>query len=211
MTSDNLTAQIVTGVLAPEMLAGLETVGVTGLALIPEGLRHAFAFGDPPLSPADYEGMVIRAPRSETTYAVFEALGAKPDDFGGGPGDDRFAEDVRSGEVDGAESGFSLAGSLPAPTTAVGNVTFFPKVNSLVVNTNAFQNLPDEQQAILRDAALRTVGWAIRTTRSDAELAKSYCRMAAGSSSPVRPRSSRSSKQSRPSMTNSSKTRRRRR
>ena len=44
---------------------------------------------------------------------VFEALGAKPDDFGGGPGDDRFAEDVRSGEVDGAESGFSLAGWSP--------------------------------------------------------------------------------------------------
>ena len=175
VTSDDLTAQIAKGVLAREMLAGLETVGITGLALLPEGLRHVFAFGDAPLSPADYEGQVIRAHRSETTYAVFEALGAKPDDFGGGPGDQRLAEGVRSGQVDGAESAFSVAGSLPAPTTAVGNVTFFPKVNSLVVNTDAFQNLPDEQQAILRDAALRTVEWAIRSTRSDAELAKVYC------------------------------------
>ena len=48
VTSDNLTAQIVTGVLAPEMLAGLETVGVTGLALIPEGLRHALLLGTRP-------------------------------------------------------------------------------------------------------------------------------------------------------------------
>jgi TRAP-type C4-dicarboxylate transport system substrate-binding protein len=175
VTSDNLAAQIVKGVLAPEMLAGLEAVGVTGLALLPEGLRHVFAFRDPPLSPADYEGMVIRAHRSETTYALFEALGAKPDDFGGGPGDARFAEFVRMGQAGGAESAFSVAGSLPAPTTAVGNVTFFPKVNSLVVNTDAFQSLPDGQQAILRDAATRTVDWAIKMTRSDAELAKVYC------------------------------------
>jgi TRAP-type C4-dicarboxylate transport system substrate-binding protein len=175
VTSDDLAGQIVKGELASEMLAGLKPLGITGLALLPEGLRHMFAFGDPPLSPADYEGMVIRAHRSETTYALFEALGAKPDDFGGGAGDDRFAEGVRKGRVDGAESAFSVAGSLPAPTTAVGNVTFFPKVNSLVVNTNAFQNLPDEQQAILHDAATRTVDWAIRTTRSDAELAKVYC------------------------------------
>ena len=175
VTSENLTAQIVTGELAPEMLAGLEAVGVTGLALLPEGPRHVFAFGDPPLSPADYEGMVVRAPRSETTYAVFEALGAKPDDFGGGPGDDRFAEGVRKGQVDGAESAFPIAGSLPAPTTAVGNVTFFPKVNSLVINTDAFHNLTDEHQAMLRDAAARTVDWAIKTTRSDTEIAKEYC------------------------------------
>jgi len=176
VTSDDLAGQVVKGELASEMLAGLGPLGITGLALLPEGLRHMFAFGDPPLSPADYEDMVIRAPRSNTTYAVFEALGAKPDDFGGGgPGDDRFAEGVRKGQVDGAESAFSVAGSLPAPTTAVGNVTFFPKLNSLVINTDVFKNLTGEQQAILRDAAGRTVDWAIKTTRSDTELAKEYC------------------------------------
>jgi TRAP-type C4-dicarboxylate transport system substrate-binding protein len=173
VTSDELVGRIVKGELAPEMLAGLEKIGVTGLALLPEGLRHVFAFGDPPLSPADYHGMGIRAPTSKTTYAAFQALGATPDDFGGS--DDRFTEGVRNGQIGGAESSFALAGTLPAPTAAVGNVTFFPKVNSLVINTKAFKDLTEDQRAILRDAAQRTVDWAIRTTRSDAEVATEYC------------------------------------
>jgi TRAP-type C4-dicarboxylate transport system substrate-binding protein len=173
VTSDQLVARIVKGQLAGEMLAGLQTAGITGLALLPEGLRHVFAFGKPPVSPADFDGMVIRAPLSKTTHAAFEALGAKPDDLGG-PGD-RFAEGVRNGQVSAAESSFGLAGTLPAPTAAVGNITFFPKINSLVINTEAFKDLSAEQQAILRDAAQRTVDWAIKNTRGDADLAKEYC------------------------------------
>ena len=159
VTSDELVGGIVKGELAPEMLAGLEKIGVTGLALLPEGLRHVFAFGDPPLSPADFDGMGIRAPTSKTTYAAFEALGAKPDDFGGSG--DRFAEGIKKGQIGGAESSFALAGTLPARTAAVGNLTFFPKVNSLVINTKVFKDLTEDQRAILRDAAQRTVDWAI--------------------------------------------------
>jgi TRAP-type C4-dicarboxylate transport system substrate-binding protein len=173
VTSDELVGRIAKGELAPEMLAGLEKIGVSGLALLPEALRHLFAFGDPPLSPADFDGMVIRAPTSKTTYAAFEALGAKPDDFGG-PGD-RFAEGIKKGKIGGAESSFALAGTLPARTAAVGNITFFPKVNSLVINTKVLKDLTEDQRAILHDAAQRTVDWAIRTTRSDAEVAKEYC------------------------------------
>jgi TRAP-type C4-dicarboxylate transport system substrate-binding protein len=174
VTTDQLVGGIVKGQLAPEMLAGLEKIGVTGLALLPEGLRHMFAVRNPPLSPADYRGMEVRAPLSKTTYATFEALGAKPDDFGGDY--DRFADDVRKGQIGGAESSFALAAAnLPAPTTAVGNVTFFPKVNSLVINSKVLKGLTEDQRAVLHDAAQHTVDWAITTTRSDAEVAKEYC------------------------------------
>ena len=47
ITSDELAAQVASSELAGTMLAGLDTVGVTGLALLPEGLRHVFSFGDP--------------------------------------------------------------------------------------------------------------------------------------------------------------------
>jgi TRAP-type C4-dicarboxylate transport system substrate-binding protein len=174
VTTDQLVGGIVKGELSAEMLAGLEKIGVTGLALLPEGLRHLFAFKNPPLSPADYRGLVVRAPLSRTTYAAFEALGAKPDDFGG-PGD-RFADGVRKGQIGGAESSFALAApSLPAPTTAVGNITFFPKVNSLVINAKVLAGLSEDQRAVLKNAAQATVDWAIATTRSDAEAAKEYC------------------------------------
>jgi|Tabmets5t2r1_1033131.scaffolds.fasta_scaffold00449_4 TRAP-type C4-dicarboxylate transport system substrate-binding protein len=174
VTSDQLLGQVVKGELASDMLAGLDGIGVTGLALLPEGLRHVFGFGDPPLEAADFDGMVVRVPTSRTTYAVYEALGAKPDDFGGGSGA-RFEEGVKSGQINAAESSFALGLGLPAASAAAGNITFFPKVNSLVVNTDVVKDLSDEQRAVLRDAAARTVDWAIKTTRSDAELAKQYC------------------------------------
>ena len=173
VTSEQVTNEIVKGALATEMLAGLERVGVTGLALYPEGLRHLFAYGDPPLSLADFDGKLIRAPRSETTYALFEALGAKGDDFGADAA--REDEAVKAGRVVAAESSFALATTLGESTTAVGNLTLFPKVNSLVINSKAFEALTDEQRAVLRDAAARTLGLAVGSTRIDADLAKEYC------------------------------------
>jgi TRAP-type C4-dicarboxylate transport system substrate-binding protein len=171
VTTDQLVAGIVKSELAPEMLAGLEKTGVTGLALLPEGLRHVFAFRHPPLSPADYRGMAIRSPLSKTTYAALQALGAKPDDFGG----QDVEESIKSGQIGGAETSFALAGNLPAPTTAVGNVTFFPKVNSLVINSKVLKGLTEDQRAVLHEAAQHTVDWAITATGSDAEAAKQYC------------------------------------
>jgi TRAP-type C4-dicarboxylate transport system substrate-binding protein len=174
VTSDELVEEIVTSDLAKEMLSGLEAADVTGVALLPEGLRHVLAFGDPPLSPADFDGMLIRAPRSDTTYALFEALGALPDDL---PGDDQaFLEGVRTGRVGAAESSFALAGTLPGPTTAIGNLTLFPKVNSLVINSDAFGDLTDDQRAILRDAGQRTLDWATGTTPTDADVAREFCK-----------------------------------
>jgi TRAP-type C4-dicarboxylate transport system substrate-binding protein len=174
VTSDELVARIVTSDPADEMLSGLEPIGITGLVLLPEGLRHVFAFGDPLLSPADFKGKQIRAGRSEMTSAVFEALGATADDFGAD--DAAVQEGIRNGTIAGAESSFALAaGTLPASTTVVGNMTFFPKVNSLVVNTDAFDELTEGQQQILRDAANDIVGWAVSTTPSDVDLAEQYC------------------------------------
>ncbi|HZD18472.1 MAG TPA: TRAP transporter substrate-binding protein DctP [Actinomycetota bacterium] len=173
VNSDELVARIVTSDLAAEMLSGLSTIGVTGLALLPEGLRHMFAFGGPPLSRADFEGKQVRAPSSETTSALFQALGATADDFAND--DDAFREGIASGTIAAAESSFALAGTLPAPTTAVGNMTFFPKVNSLVVNADAFDELTGGQQRILRDAADDMVGWAVTATPSDVDLAEQYC------------------------------------
>jgi TRAP-type C4-dicarboxylate transport system substrate-binding protein len=82
VTTEDVVAHIVTSDLADEMLAGLDAVGVTGLALLPEGFRHLFVFGDPPASLPNLGGKVVRAPTSDTTYATLTALGGRPDDLG---------------------------------------------------------------------------------------------------------------------------------
>lgn len=172
VTSNDLVEEIVTSDLADEMLAGLDEVGITGLALLPEGLRHVFSFGDPLDSPDDFAGTTIRAPRSDTTDLLFEALGAATDD----PTGEAFGTAVESGAIAAAESSFtSAAPTLPAPTTAVANLTFFPKVNSLVINTEVFESMSEDQQATLRDAAARTLDWSITAVPGEAEGAESFC------------------------------------
>lgn len=169
--SEELVGEIVTGDLAGDMLAGLDEAGVTGLALLPEGLRHIFSFGEPVLVPGDLEGGTVRSPMSATTFALFEALGATPDDLDGGG----FSEALMEGEVMAADSSFALAPELPAPTVATGNLTLFPKVNSLVVNGEVFADLPGDQQELLRDAAGATRDRAVDAVVPDGDLASDFC------------------------------------
>ena len=56
VTSDELMAQVVADPIQDDLLAGLPEVGVVGLGLWPEGLRHPFGFGAPLNEPADYDG-----------------------------------------------------------------------------------------------------------------------------------------------------------
>jgi TRAP-type C4-dicarboxylate transport system substrate-binding protein len=162
VTNDDMVAAIVSSPIADDLLEGLEVVGLTGLALLPEGLRHPFAFDHALLGPDDYDGATLRAPTSAMTSAMFASLGAEAVD----------ADVAGASGLAGWESGFVLG---PKPTIATGNVTFFPKVNSLVVNTDRFDALDETQRDVLREAAARTRQWAIEHTTPDAELAAGWC------------------------------------
>ena len=165
VNTDALLKQVVTADMAVEMLAGLDRAGVTGLALVPESTRQIFAFGKPLLSPADLKGKTIRVPRSDTSYALFRALGATPSDSDAL--EDRFA---------GSESSFDQVGN-PQGTmiTATGNVTVFSKVNSVVINSKRFAALDRAQQGVLRDAATATRDWGVKAVPATADEAKRHC------------------------------------
>ena len=173
VTSKTVVDEVVTGDLSEDLLAGLDKIGVTGLALLPEGMRHVFWWGEPLLAADDFAGATIRAPRSATTYALFEALGATPDDLVGGAG---FDAAVNAGSVAGAESSFALATGLPGSwTTTAGNLTLFPKINSLVANAAAFSQLTTDQQTVIAAAAEATRDWAVATTADEPADAEMFC------------------------------------
>jgi TRAP-type C4-dicarboxylate transport system substrate-binding protein len=155
-----LVNEIISGDLAGELMSGLDAAGVVGLALFPEGFRHPFAFGDPLLGPDDYAGAVMRAPTSATVAATLEALGATTNDDEPDPA---------------THSGLESSYLADPPGTATGNVTFFPKVNSLVVNEQAWAGLSEDQQAILNGAAAATRDWAIDEIPSDHDSAVARC------------------------------------
>lgn len=166
VTSDDQVAQVISSDLAATMLAGLGSVGVEGLALLPEGLRRVFWFDEPEPTVATFQGAFLRVPASATTYATFEGLGARPDDA-----------TASSADVDGAESSFLLVrtvGRGPTSTT-VGNLALWPKVNSLVANQGVLRGLAEDLQAVLRDSAAATRAWAVQAQPTDAQLATSFC------------------------------------
>jgi TRAP-type transport system periplasmic protein len=172
--SDALLAELATDAeLTDDLLAGLDGAGVTGLALLPESLRHVFSFVEPLLSPDDFAGTTIRAPYSATTYALFEALGATGTDLAGA----EFDEAIADGTLAGAESAFARATGLPGPTltTATGNVTPYPNVNSLVANGEVFAALSADQRALLRDAAGATLDVILAGRVDDSTAAQEFC------------------------------------
>jgi hypothetical protein len=154
------------------MLAGLEAIDLTGLALIPEGLRHIFVFGKPDEVSFDLADKVVWTPRSEAAYALYSALGATPDSSNISARNKRVAD----GTIAAAESSFPVAGFLPEASSASWNMTLYPKVNSIVVNEEAFNALRDDQQQALRDAAARTVEWAVTEMPSESDGAAVFCR-----------------------------------
>ena len=163
--------QVATAEVAGEMLAGLDKAGVVGLALFPEGLRQIFSFGQPVLTPSDLKGMTVRAPRSETTTALFEALGATTDDAPG----DAFGAGIADGTIGAAESSLAFATDLPTLGTMTGNLILFPKINALVINDDKFAALTDGQRQVLQEAAAKTRDWAVSAVAPNAEQAQKYC------------------------------------
>ena len=134
VSTEELLEEVVQDDLANEMLASLDKVGVVGLGLLPEGLRHPIGFARPYLKAEDFAGATIRTPPSNASYRLLEALGAKPVDT---CCDDFFAR-VENGEIAGAESGFAWGGDLQHTGTFTANMTFFPKVNTIVASEDAY-------------------------------------------------------------------------
>jgi len=154
------------------MLAGVSAVGLTGLGIYPETLRHPFATGAPVLTPADLRGKKLRSLESEETYAVFRAMGAEPMFADGAD----FRTALRSGDIAVVESSFALAGPvLATPAVGTGNVTFFPRMNVLVANAEAMSGLTDQQRDIIRKAVEEARGPAQQAVTPDAEAAQVFC------------------------------------
>lgn len=163
INNDALAEAVATSEVGTQMLDSLSTVGLVGLTLWPEDLRHPFSVvpDKPFLSPQDAAGKQMRAGPSDVTYQMIDALGATP-----------MFED--SGyEV--AESGLQQGGTLTGKPIATGNVTFYPKYQILFANGAAFARLTTEQRTILRQAASATQQKALANRPKEVDAAAAYC------------------------------------
>lgn len=155
------------------MLAGLAIAGLTGLAILPETIRHPFGTHGPILGPADYRGAVLRSLPSKETYAVYRALGAKPGFWDGDVGRAKF----EAGSIKIVESSFGLATTSTGGFLKIGtgNVAFFPRMNVLFANQQAASMLSTAQRDILARAAVEAREQTIADQPKDSASAAQFC------------------------------------
>ena len=162
ITNNALAEAVASSEIGTQMLDSLSSVGIAGLALWPEDLRHPFSMDPdkPILLPDDFKGLSVRSIPSEVSYMLINALGGSP----------MYGDDYQA-----AESGLRQGASLNGTPTATGNVIFFPKFQVLFATGGALEKLSEGQRSILRDAAAATQKKAIAEHPSEADAAAAWC------------------------------------
>jgi TRAP-type C4-dicarboxylate transport system substrate-binding protein len=168
--SDDVVDEIVKGDVAGRLMSGLATVGVEGLGLWPEALRHPAGFGGPLLTLEDFQGATIRAPYSQDVYAMLRALGSKPVAMDGAAQNAA----VAAGRLRGLETGSNQPPPGP-PATMTADVTFYAKIDTVVANDDVWDQLTDDQAAVLANAAQQTRDWLVAERPIDDVALQALC------------------------------------
>lgn len=146
--SVELEQRVLQSEVAERALAGTEEIDTVGLALLPGYLRRPVGLTQTLAAPDDYRGARVYTREGTVAAATLEALGAQP---AHGPLETWFEK------VDGAEVG--LDGLRAEPEVArqdariASNVVLWAQPSAIVMNKDAFEDLSDDQQRALREAA----------------------------------------------------------
>jgi TRAP-type C4-dicarboxylate transport system substrate-binding protein len=145
-----------------EMLGSLSKLGVSGLAVLGDGLRKPIAVEGALLGPADWQGITFAALRSQGQAEAVAALGARSSDLWGS---EALSGALANGELQGIEK------NLPPYQVAVyasrfpfvtANVNLWPQTLALLANPARLSGLTDAQRGWLRraaaDASVRSTG-----------------------------------------------------
>jgi TRAP-type C4-dicarboxylate transport system substrate-binding protein len=145
-----------------QMMRSLDTLHVTGLGVLADGLRKPIAVRKPLLGPADWRGLTFAAFRSREASEAIGALGAAPSDEWGTPLD----RGLGSGTVGGFEKNLLIYRMHPdlwkLARYVTANVNLWPQTLAVIGNPARLARLTSQQRAWLtqaiRDAAARSTG-----------------------------------------------------
>jgi TRAP-type C4-dicarboxylate transport system substrate-binding protein len=158
--------------VADDLMAGLDDIGLTGIALVPGGLRHPFGYSRALYGPDDYRGTVINTIYGSGAEPTLAALGATADNSV----DTERADKARSGELRGIEVSLQQQAAADRPAVVTSNVTFYEKFDVVVVRSDTWNGLTSAQQDALRAAAVAAGRTAISARDTEAAGLERWCR-----------------------------------
>jgi len=180
--NDALALAVATSDVAHRAMAGLDAVGVTGLAMWPEDLRHLFAFNPSGVAfrtPHDLAGADILVVAGQPGHDLITTLGGRIYSEDGPSGDltgDR-ATDAEAGTLEGMVTGLWGAGLPSDDVTVAGDLALYAKYQMLVANNDALAGLSDRQRKLLDTVVAAAQGQALGRHFTEAELAVSRCQL----------------------------------
>jgi TRAP-type C4-dicarboxylate transport system substrate-binding protein len=160
------------------MLAGLDRIGLVGLAVFGDGMRKPVAVRHPLLGPADWRGITFSVFRSQGEADAVRALGAQSTDIWGVP----LSEVLVNGQVQGAENNLLVyqdnqrQSSTPYVTA---NVNLWPRTVALVANPRRLSGLSADRQAWLRQAAAEAAARSTGLFDHDGQIVAELCQAGA--------------------------------
>jgi TRAP-type C4-dicarboxylate transport system substrate-binding protein len=169
-----LEGAVIASDIPERMLGALDSLGVTGLAVLADGLRKPIAVGRPLLGPADWQGVTFAAFRSDGQAGAIRALGASPSELWGAP----LVRGLAHDEVQGFEKSVLIyhLGSLETVAPYVtANVNLWPQTVALVVNPARLSALSGDQQRWVRQAAKDAAQHSTSLVSEESGLVSTEC------------------------------------
>jgi TRAP-type transport system periplasmic protein len=157
------------------MLGGLAPLGVSGLAVLGDGLAKPVGVRAPLLGPATWRGVRFAAIRSDGHAEAVRALGAGTSDTWGAS----LLAGVGSGHIGGFERSlrfYRISEMQDAGPYVTANVSLWPQTTALLANPDRLRVLSETQRRWLREAAEHaSAGSTDRLDRDDEEI-RALCR-----------------------------------
>jgi TRAP-type C4-dicarboxylate transport system substrate-binding protein len=165
----DLQAAVFDAGIPDEMVAGLDTIDLAGIGVLPGPMRKMVGMSHPFVAPADFAGQLVGIQDSALTERTMRALGATTQNMPNGDPDNTM--------LDGQELQLETIAGIDVWQQAdyvTANINLWPRPTVLFMNAERFASLTDDQQQIMRDAAATIADDARAIVRDEDATATAY-------------------------------------
>lgn len=157
---------VISSPIPGQMLAGLDSLKVVGLAVLGDGLRKPVAQDHPLVGVSDWAGVTFNAFRSESQAASISAIGATPtDDLSG---DVSFTAAERNLRI-------YQQNYVANYSKVTANVNLWPQTVALLANPDQLSKLSDDQRGWVQRAAEEAAAGSTAFFDHDQEILAATC------------------------------------
>ena len=166
----SLEQTVLAGPQGDQMLQGVRSLGVEGLALLPGGLRRPFGLARPLRGPSDYRGRTIAVDPSRVSKLTVSVLGGTPRAYR--------RQELTPWLVDGTDldvhtledESFSIPGSW-----LTANVVLWPEAFTVIGNPAMLASLSAKQREVLHEAGRVALPGGIERLEAEERRADVAC------------------------------------